>query len=199
MEIVFSKNNIKFNKKINNLDIFVIEFTKILRKHNIKYVIISGYVSILFGRSRNTEDVDIFIEKINYDKFLILWNELSKKFCCLATSNPKIAYDEYLNDKTAIRFSYIDSFIPNFELSFPKDVLDKYSLDNAIHVNLEDEELYISPLELQIAYKLFLGSEKDLEDARFLFKLFKEHLNKSKLTEFVRQLKVNDKLKYLGE
>ncbi len=199
MEITFSENNIKFNKKINNLDGFVIEFTKILKKHDIKYVIISGYVSILFGRSRNTEDVDIFIEKINFSKFNELWNELSNKFICLATSKIKVAYDEYLNDKTAIRFSYIDSFIPNFELSFPKDILDKYSLDNAIHVNLGNEELYISPLELQIAYKLFLGSEKDIEDARFLFKLFREHLNKSKLYEFVRQLKVNEKMKYLGE
>ena len=48
---------IKLNKELNKLDKFVIDFCKLLDR----YVIVSGYVSILFGRSRSTEDVDLLI------------------------------------------------------------------------------------------------------------------------------------------
>jgi len=69
------------------------------------------------------------------------------------------------------------SIIPNIELKFVKNDLDRYSLDHRKRVTLSDKSLFLSPLELQIPYKLFLGSEKDIEDARFLFKLFKDNLD----------------------
>lgn len=40
-----------------------------LVKNNIKYVIVSGYVAILFGRSRISEDVDLLVEHISFEKF----------------------------------------------------------------------------------------------------------------------------------
>ena len=43
---------------------------------------------------------------------------------------------------------------------------------------------------LQIPYKLFLGSEKDIEDARFLFKLFEDKLNIGLLKMFLINLKI---------
>ena len=63
MEFINSEH-IKFNKKISELDKFVIDFLEIIIKHT-NYVLISGYVSILFGRSRGTEDVDIIIPKLS--------------------------------------------------------------------------------------------------------------------------------------
>lgn len=63
MEIKVSKNRIKLNKELNDLDTFVIDFVKILDKSKIKYVLVSGYVSILFGRSRSSEDIDIIVKK----------------------------------------------------------------------------------------------------------------------------------------
>ncbi len=70
MEFV-DKKTIKLDKEINELDKFVFKFIKILNKYT-DYVIISGYVSILLGRSRSTEDVDVFIkpiEKIMFPAF----------------------------------------------------------------------------------------------------------------------------------
>ncbi len=73
-------------------------------------------------------------------------------------------------------------------------------MENAIEVELnKTDKVRISPLELQIAYKLFLGSKKDLEDARFLFDLFKNKIDKKELMGFIRLLNVLDKLNYLGE
>ncbi|MFH1100602.1 MAG: hypothetical protein V1726_01000 [Methanobacteriota archaeon] len=42
MEITFSKDQITLNKELNSLDRFVLEFTKILEKNKIRFVLISG-------------------------------------------------------------------------------------------------------------------------------------------------------------
>ncbi len=58
MEIDFG-TEIMFNKIVNNLDKFVIDFCSILNELEIRYVIVSGYVSILFGRSRSSEYMNL--------------------------------------------------------------------------------------------------------------------------------------------
>ena len=62
------KGEIILDKVLNNLDKFASDFFKIAVKYT-DCVIISGYVSILLGRSRATEDVDIFIKKISKETF----------------------------------------------------------------------------------------------------------------------------------
>ncbi len=52
-------------------------------------------------------------------------------------------------------------------------------------------------MELQIAYNLYLGSEKDIEDAIYLWEIFKTTLNKEVFEKFVQRLKVADKIKEL--
>lgn len=197
MEIEFKEDKIIFDRQLSLLDSFVLSFTEHLQTNNIKYVIISGYVAIL---SRMSEDVDIFIEHISFEKFLKFWSEIDQNYECLNTGNSYEAYNDYLKNHQAIRISYKGSFIPNIELKFVKNDLDRYSLDNRKHVKLADKSLYLSPLELKIPYKLFLGSEKDIEDARFLFKLFKDNLNIVLLKMFLSKLKVSDNQvkRYLG-
>jgi len=198
MEFEFKENEIKFERELSNLDELVIEFTKILEKQKIDYVIISGYIAILFGRSRNTEDVDLFIEEISFEKFNVFWKELyAKGFECIIESNPKEAYYGYLKNQTPLRFAVKGTFIPNFELKFPKTGIDNYSLENKVKVKLNNEILYTSKMELQIAYKLYLGSDKDIEDAVHLWQEFKNSLNKELFKGFVKRLKVEDKIKEL--
>jgi len=60
-----------------------------------------------------------------------------------------------------------------------------------------DHVLFISPIEQQIAYKVYLGSEKDLEDAKHLFLLFKEFIKDDVLRRFVLRLGVADKMRLL--
>jgi len=200
MEIEFKGDEIIFSRELSILDGFVLSFADILAKNNIKYVIVSGYVAILFGRSRMSEDADILIEHITFEKFLKFWSEIEQNYECLNTSNPYEAYNSYLENRHAIRMAKKGSFIPNIEIKFVKTELDRYSLKHRKHVKLADGSLYISPIELQIPYKLFLGSEKDIEDARFLFKLFKDKLDIRLLKVFLNKLKVPDKdvEKYLG-
>jgi hypothetical protein len=197
MEFI-DENTIKLDKILNKLDKFVINFVRILEKLNFKYVIISGYVAILFGRNRSSEDVDIFIEKLDEKQFELLWNELIKEFECINVGDFKDAYFEYLLQDNAVRFANGNEFIPNMEVKFPSKSLDFWVLDKRKKVLLNDNLLYVSPLELQISFKLVLGSEKDIEDARFLYKLFKDKLDINVLNSFNRKLKVVDKFdKYL--
>lgn len=185
-----SKASIKLVKELNDLDKLVIDFIKILDTNKIKYVLVSGYVSILFGRSRSSEDIGIIVRKMPKRRFSVLWKELSKKnFECIIPDSFESAYDKYLMKHTSIRFSRKDQPIPNIEFMFPKaEDLDNWVLKNGKQVRLNRKLLKISPIELQIAYKLFLGSEKDIEDARHLYQLFKENLNQKLLKQFLLKL-----------
>ena len=59
MEYDAEKKKINLNEKyIDKLDKFTIDFVNILTKYS-DYVIVSGYVSILLGRTRASEDVDV--------------------------------------------------------------------------------------------------------------------------------------------
>ena len=59
--------------------------------------------------------------------------------------------------------------------------------------------MFISSLELQIPFKLYLGSEKDIEDAKYLYNLFKDKIDLILLKEFNQKFKIQDKFnKYLG-
>jgi hypothetical protein len=191
MEIEYTHKNIIFEKELNNLDNFVIDFCKILDKLKISYVIISGYIPILFGRNRTSEDVDMFIEKMDYARFNELWINLSEKFECLNTFECREAYQEYLSSGIALRFSKKGEFIPNMEVKFPKVSLDDLSLKERIKVSVNNHIMYISPLEIQVVFKLFLGTEKDIEDSRYLFALFKDKLDKRVMEDLFRKLKID--------
>jgi predicted nucleotidyltransferase len=196
MEFEYKKNEIVFNRELSSLDKLVLKFLNFLDKEKIDYVIISGYIAILFGRSRNTEDVDLFIEKMSFEKFERFWKTLEKNgFECIHVSKPKEAYEEFLLNKTSIRFAEKGKWMPNFELKFPSEELSQYSLQHKVKVILNGQKLNTSKLETQIAYKLYLGSEKDLEDAAHLWSLFKNKLDKTLFNKFVSKLKVEDKIK----
>ena len=200
MNYRFSKEKISMNKVFSSLDKFVFDFSNVLKKHKIRYVIVSGYVAIVFGRSRNTEDVDMLVETISFEKFKNLWNDLNKKYYCLNANNVQSAYFDYLINKTAIRFSKKNNFIPNIEFKFLKDEKDAYCLNNAVKLEINRKTIFISPIELQIAYKLALGSIKDIEDARFLFKLFEDDIDKKELDFWIKSFNISKKISMkLGE
>jgi hypothetical protein len=59
------------DKVLSELDIFVLDFLNILKTYT-DYVIVSGYVTILFGRARGTEDIDIIMLKKFLEEFNIV-------------------------------------------------------------------------------------------------------------------------------
>ncbi len=190
MDIETSGKNIYLkNKVVSKLDIFVIDFIDILKKYT-DYTVVSGYVSILFGRSRGTEDIDILINIIDLDTFIKFYKELTlKKYWFLNAENPMELYG-MLEDKLAVRIAAKETVIPNIEMKFIKSDLDTASLDEHKVVNIGKDTINISPIELQIAFKLYLGSEKDIEDAVYLYEIFIKYIDKKKLNQYMNILKV---------
>ena len=190
MDIEIEGENIYLkNKVVSKLDIFVIDFVNILKKY-MDYVVVSGYVSILFGRSRGTEDIDLLINKIDMDTFLKFYNELiEKNYWFLNAENPNELYG-MLEDELAIRAAVKDNVIPNIEIKFAKSQLDRISLKEHKVAQLDKYAINISPIELQIAFKLYLGSDKDIEDAAYLYEIFSAYLSKFKIKYFMDILEV---------
>ena len=187
--MLFENNIIKIDKVPNVLDDLVLEFTGILSKHY-GYVIISGYVAILLGRARATEDIDILIEKKNGKVFSKFWKSIIKnKFYCLNTENLDEAWS-YLEEGLAIRFAKTNTVIPNFEIKFPKNELEHLALKEKLTVQLPKGSIFIPEIEQQIAVKrILLASRKDIEDAIHLEELFKEKLNNKKLLQYTELCK----------
>lgn len=186
MEFVDNRT-IKLDKPLSDLDLLVLRFIKIIEKYA-GYVIISGYVAILLGRSRGTEDVDLFIKPITKEKFVQFYQELKENgFWCLNAESDDEVYD-YIKEGIPLRFALKNQTIPNFEVKVAKKRLDLDAFEDFITVETVSGALNISSLEPQIAYKrYYLKSDKDLEDARHLENVFKEHLNKEKIKKY-RQL-----------
>jgi hypothetical protein len=101
---------------------------------------------------------------------------------------------DLLEENLSPRIAREEEIIPNFELAYPQDKYDRKSLNKRLKAKLESSEIYISPLELQIAYKLYLGSQKDFEDAKHLYYLFREKLNEQELRKYAEELNAGDTL-----
>ena len=161
----FKEKEIILNRELSDLDIFTLEFINILKKHT-PYVLISGYVSILLGRSRASEDIDLLIPKLTKIELTNLELDLkNNNFYCLNTGN--IA--SMLNEGLAVRFAKDNTVIPNMEVKFIKTKVESMALKDNLSVKINKDMLIISNLELQIAFKeIVLKSPKDLEDAKHL-------------------------------
>ena len=82
--------------------------------------------------------------------------------------------------------------MPNIEFRLASTRYHTYSTDHGYEVVLNNRfRLRIAPLELQIAYKLWLGSEKDIGDAAFLYNLFKPVLKSEELRRWCAELNVD--------
>lgn len=193
MDVNITRNSMRLDKELNELDLLAVDFAKVLEKNRISYALVSGYVAILFGRNRSSEDIDMLAKRMSERRFLNLWESLKKNFTCITTNDPKNAYKNYLMANTAIRFSRKGQFIPNMELKFPKMDLDEWVIKHAKKVILKNHTMRISPIELQISYKLLLGSNKDIEDARYLYNIFKETLDTGLLKQFLKNLDKEDR------
>ena len=187
MNIQHTHNGIRLtNKTLSELDIFVLDFLSVLKTYT-NYVIVSGYVTILFGRARGTEDIDIIIEKIDRGMFERFFSDLTERNYWFLNSDDQNDLFNMLNENLAVRIAKSGEIIPNIELKFVKDYFDNFSLRNSLKVMIGDHEMKISPIELQIPYKLYLSGDKDIEDAIYLYEIFKETIDRKTLKNFLEE------------
>ncbi|PSP58726.1 hypothetical protein BRC72_04015 [Halobacteriales archaeon QH_7_66_36] len=180
----------------NQLDELTIRFSEVLDQFDIEHVYVAGYVSILAGRARSTEDIDVLIERIDEETADRLAERLDEEGFW-GPAMPLFSMYEMLDNGDNIWVAPEDQITPHLEVKFARDEFDRASLGNAITARIGDAAISIGPLELQIAYKLHLSAQKDIEDAVHLYTLFEEGLSVSCLEEWVRRLDVEDEYERL--
>lgn len=183
---------LRIDKELSTLDEFVVDVTSILDDLDVRYVVVSGYVSILAGRSRSTEDVDTIIERLTASEIEQLVERLDEAGYWGATT-PLEDLHEMLSDDMRVRIAEEGRMTPNFELWFPRNEYDRRALEDPVVADVSGHELNISPPEQQIAYKLFLGTDRDFEDALHLYTVFRGQLDTDALERLVEELEVRDR------
>lgn len=188
IQMKFTNSTIEIDRDLSDLDRFALDFIKILEKHT-NYAVVSGYVAILLGRSRASEDIDVIIPKIDFSTFQSLINDLKHNdFYCLNAEEDKDIF-EYLTEDLAVRFAKKDMIIPNIEMKWAKNKFDEIALEKTITVKLAEKSLCVSHLELQIAFKeIVLKSPKDLEDARHMREVAKDYLDNKLIQKYKEML-----------
>jgi len=180
----------------NQLDELTIRFSEILDQFDIEHVYVAGYVSILAGRARSTEDIDVLIERIGEETADELAERLDEEGFW-GPAIPLFSMYEMLDNGDNIWVAPEDQITPHLEVKVARDEFDRASLGNAITARIGDAAISIGPLELQIAYKLHLSAQKNIEDAVHLYTLFEEGLSVSRLEEWVQRLNVEDEYERL--
>jgi hypothetical protein len=192
MDIKFEDNEIILNKEPSTIDALVLDFSKILKRNNIKHVLISGYIPILFGKNGEIDDIDILIQNISFEKFLKLWLEIENTYDCKNTNDPVDAYNAYLKNYHSVSISKKEGHFPYLKIKIIKNEIDRYVLKYRKIIRLGEGQLYISPVEMEISYNLSRGLEKEIEDARFLYNLFNDKLDKVLLDRYLKEFKIPD-------
>lgn len=179
------------DREPNQLDQLAIDVSAVLSDLDIDHVLVAGYVAILAGRPRGTEDIDLLLEELDANETDELADAL-RDAGFWGSAMPLDDMHETLEAGTNVRVAREGEVIPNVEMKYVDDQFDRASLENSIIARIGDRSLPIGQLELQIAYKLHLDTQKDFEDAVHLYILFEESLSSEELETWVRKLDVGD-------
>jgi hypothetical protein len=89
---------------------------------------------------------------------------------------------------TSIRYARPGNLSPNAELKFASKPHHHYSLDRRFPVDVNGQRVYIGALEMDIAYKIMMGSEKDLADAQWVYDRTRGILDQRELKDLMEGL-----------
>lgn len=183
--------DIKLDRELTRLDRFVLKVTELLEECG-NYVVVSGYVAIGLGRVRGTEDIDLLFE----GDFSCLDDKLKGAglYCINGDGTA-----ECLARGVVPRVAAEGQVVPNAEIKPPKTAAGRQALGGKVRLKVGGASVWISPLELQIAYKIWLGSEKDVEDAVFIYEYLKEQVSLAKVIELAGQIGVKNAEKKVRE
>lgn len=181
----------------NILDKFAEEVCGIIDKH-VKYIVVSGFVAISHGRFRTTEDIDMIIEKISFERFRELHNDLIKNgFECIQSSKADDIY-EYLKNGDGVRYVRAGTFLPpEMEIKFAKDEIDEIQLNTRKKLPFTGLDIWFSSIEMNIAFKEeLLKSDKDVEDAKHLRRIYEGEVRNEevdKIKKMIRRLRLHER------
>ncbi len=192
--VLFTKDGIEIDLDATPYDRLAWHFAAQLNALRLPYAMVAGYPSILLGRSRTSEDIDVLASPLPLSKFVRLHRRLIRRLECLAPGSAESLFAEYLDagaESTSVRYSWPSDAVPNVEFKFTSNAVHAHSVSQRIRVRANGHLIQIGPLGVQIGYKLSLGGQKDLEDARWIYKLAKGHFDEQEIWETARKLRID--------
>ncbi len=109
-------------------------------------------------------------------------------------------YRGYLAEGYGVRFMLRGLILPHVKAKLAATSLHRRALAGSVRVVVNEAyTTRISPLELQVAYKLYLATDKDVGDAVFLYTLFKNAINTEELSRRCGELGVDCEVLEAGE
>jgi hypothetical protein len=192
----FTDDGIHIDKEPNALDELILDVSEVLDTVGVDYAVVSGYVVVLLGRARSTEDIDVLVERFDEDTA----KEIAERLQAAGYWGSAMPLDEMyatLADDLPIRVAGDGHRVPNVELKFPTDEFDRESLRNTIRIVYAGETITAGSIELQIAYKLGMGAQKDYEDALYLHEFAEGAINVEALESYVDRLDVREEYEQL--
>jgi hypothetical protein len=166
------------------IDTLALEFCKALEGHKVAYAIVGGYMAIPLGRPRESEDVDILGETLDFDRFLSLHTSLMRGFDCHAPGSARRLFSDYLDagrESTALRYAKKGTQVPNVEFKFAFKPLDRRAVRKRMPIDVNGKRIFAGPLGMQIGYKLWMNGEKDFEDARWMYRVAEGRLDETEI------------------
>lgn len=194
--IEFQEGELVVDRAPNTLDELAIRVSTILQELEIEHAFVAGYVAILTGRSRATEDIDAILEPIDVETTNRLVEQLEASGLW-GPAMPLSEMYETLENGANIWIAQTDETVPHVEAKWASDAADRATLEESLTARVNDETIPIGPLELQIAYKLYLGTQTDFQDAVHLHTLFEETLRRGELERWVDRLAVHEEYERL--
>src|SRR3989344_1689044 len=181
----------------NTLDRFTEDLCAVINKHA-RYIIVSGFVAIASGRARATEDVDMILERVSKERLIKMHEDLDKSgFECMQSSNPDEVF-EYLDKGDNVRYTRKENkmFPPEMDIHFAKDELDDLQLKERQKIAFTGLDVWFSSIDFNIAFKEeLLRSEKDIEDAEHLRRIFEGKFSDEKINKIKSMIKLLRRVK----
>lgn len=187
----FRDGEVVVDKPLNDLDELLVGVGSVLDENGVGHAVVGGYVAVLFGRSRATEDIDLLCEPFDRETADAVADGL-RRAGYWGSAMPLDDLYETLADGVPVRIAEDGHRVPNVELKFASDEDDRISLHERVTVRLGSETIHVGSLEFQIAYKLSMGAQKDFEDALHLHGTAGPNLNRRALQRYVERLGVGE-------
>jgi hypothetical protein len=191
----FAADAIRVRMSERPIDRLAWRFCRALNRARVEYAVVSGYAALVLGRDRESEDVDIIAKPMGLTRFVSLHRSLSRDFECISPGLAPQLFAEYLSagkESTSVRYSEPGTFVPNVEFKFAHNALHHLSIERRRAVFFNGHRLFIGPLGMQVAYKVWLGTPKDLEDARWICHVAGTEVDQGELTQTLVRLGISE-------
>jgi len=171
----------------------IIDFTDILEKTKIDYVIVGGIAVSSWGNPRTTKDLDVIIVLKIEDI-----DELSKNLQENGFSTDREDIKDALKEKT--HFTIFDKYSEyHIDAKGAYNEFDALTIKNKLVVLYEGHKMCIASPEDTIAHKLLFGGHQDIKDAQSILVRQSGKIDKNYLEELCENLGVLNELETLKE